>query len=242
MFVLAGAMGASAAGAQLSGTLSALSDYRYRGVSLSQQKPAVQASVGYDDPSGFYGGLFGSTVELAGESTTSGQALVYLGWVTPIGSGLHWDLGGDYSAFSDGRGYDFGELYTGITTSNFNVRLHYSPDYFGSDRSSWYAEVNGSVPLGDDFALFAHLGVLVPVGQGAYPPTSGLRNPVDASVGVGRDFGGFTVQIAWVGTSGTGALYPLNGTQPNPYGTGGLYPLDGTQRRNTVVGSLSWSF
>ena len=108
--MLAGAMGASAAVAQLSGTLSALSDYRYRGVSLSQQKPAVQASVGYDDPSGFYGGLFGSTVELAGESTTSGQALVYLGWVTPIGGGLHWDLGGDYSAFSDGRGYDFGGL------------------------------------------------------------------------------------------------------------------------------------
>jgi uncharacterized protein (TIGR02001 family) len=226
LLAIAGLLYASAASAQLSGTLSVVSDYRYRGISLSQQKPAAQASVDYDDPSGFYGGLFGSTVELAGESTTSAQALAYVGWVLPVGNGFHWDLGGDYSVFSDGHSYDFGELYTGIGASNFNVRVHYSPNYFGFDQPSWYGEVNGSVPLGNDFALFAHLGFLRPVGQVATYPTSSVRNPVDWRVGVERDFGGFNIQVAWVGTNGSGALYPLNETE----------------RRNTVVASRSWSF
>ena len=127
-------MYAAGAGAQLTGTVSVVSDYRFRGVSLSQQKPAAQASIGYDDPSGWYGGVFGSTVELAGESATTGQAVAYLGVVTPIGGGFHWDVGADYSAFSDSRDYDYGEVYTGITSSNFNARIHYSPNYFGFAR------------------------------------------------------------------------------------------------------------
>ena len=72
-------MYAAGAGAQLTGTVSVVSDYRFRGVSLSQQKPAVQASIGYDDPSGWYGGVFASTAKLAGESATTGDQEVFWG-------------------------------------------------------------------------------------------------------------------------------------------------------------------
>ena len=226
LLLLAGALCASTAGAQVSGTLSAISDYRYRGVSLSQQKPAAQASIGYDDPRGFYGGLFGSTVEFSGATRASGQALGYLGWVTPLGGGFHLDLGGDYSAFTDGHEYDFGEIYAGMTASDCNVRLHYSPNYFGAGQASWYAEINGSIPLASDFSFFAHLGVLVPIGQGAYSYTATVRNPVDARVGISHDFGGLTLQLAWVAINGYATLYPLNGAQ----------------RRNTGVASVAWSF
>jgi uncharacterized protein (TIGR02001 family) len=55
---------AQSATAQLSGTLSAVSDYRYRGVTFSDRRPAAQAGLAYDDPSGWYAGAFGSTVRL----------------------------------------------------------------------------------------------------------------------------------------------------------------------------------
>ena len=165
-------------------------------------------------------------LQLAGESATTGQAVAYLGVVTPIGGGFHWDVGADYSAFSDNRDYDYGEVYTGITSSNFNARIHYSPNYFGFARASFYGEMNGTHPLGDGFVLVGHIGVLMPVGHSDDQYTNTVRNPVDARAGLALELAGFNVQFAWVGTNGTGSLYPVYGTQ----------------RRNTVVASVSRSF
>jgi uncharacterized protein (TIGR02001 family) len=222
---LGGLMYAAGAGAQLAGTLSVVSDYRFRGVSLSQQKPAAQASVDYDDPSGWYGGLFGSTVELAGQSATTGQGVAYLGVAVPIGGGFHWDVGANYSLFSAGRYYDYGEVYLGVTSLNLNARVHYSPDYFGLERGSYYGEINGTYPFGDGFALLGHVGVLVPVGHGDIAGST-VRNPVDARAGIGVEIFTFNVQVAWVGTNGSGSSYPVYAGR----------------RRNTVVVSASRSF
>jgi uncharacterized protein (TIGR02001 family) len=214
------------AGAQLSGTAIVVSDYRFRGISLSHEKPAAQASIDYDDPGGWYAGVFGSTVELPGESSTTAQAVAYFGVTTSIGDGFHWDLGANYSAFTDGRDYDYGEVHAGVASQSVNARLHYSPDYFGVARSSFYGEINGTYPLSGGFALLGHVGILVPLGRGGDEYTNAMRNPVDARVGLALTVSGFEVQVAWVGTNGTGALYPIYGMQ----------------RRNTVVGSVSRSF
>lgn len=223
---LVGMVYATGAGAQLAGTVSIVSDYRFRGVSLSQQKPAAQANIGYDDPSGWYAGVFGSTFALAGESPTTGQAVAYAGVVTPIGGRFNWEVGADYSAFSDGRDYDYAEVYTGITSTNFTARIHYSANYFGIARASFYGEMNGTDPLGGGFAILGHIGVLMPLGQGENQYSNTVRNPVDARAGLALEIAGFSVQVAWVGTNGTG----------------GMYPIYGTQRRNTVVASVSRSF
>jgi uncharacterized protein (TIGR02001 family) len=217
---------AAGAGAQFTGTLSAVSDYRFRGVSLSDQKPAAQASVDYDDPAGWYGGVFGSTVQLAGDPATTGQAVAYLGVAKLIDDGFHWDAGVAYSAFSASRDYDYGEVYAGITSSDFNARVHYSPDYFGFGGGSLYGEMNGTHRLGGGLTLLGHIGVLVPVGDGDDRYASTVRNPVDARAGLGFEMAGLNVQVAWVGITGTGNLYPVYGMQ----------------RRNTVVASVSWSF
>jgi uncharacterized protein (TIGR02001 family) len=219
-------MYAVGASAQLTGTLSVVSDYRFRGVSLSQQKPAVQAGVGYDASSGGYGGVFGSTVQLAGESATAGQAVAFLGVVTPIGGGFNWDVGADYSVFSTNRNYDYGEVYTGIASRNLNARVHYSPSYFGLARGSFYGEINGTHSLGDGFVLLGHVGVLVLAGHGDDPYTATARNRVDTRAGLGLEAGGFNLQFVWVGT----------------FGTGSLYPIEGGQRRNTAIASISRPF
>ncbi len=49
--------------AQLSGTVSLLSNYRFRGISLSADEPAAQLGLAYDDAQGWYAGGFASTVE-----------------------------------------------------------------------------------------------------------------------------------------------------------------------------------
>jgi len=83
--------------AQVSGSASLLSDYRYRGVSLSRNRPAAQLAVAYDDASGWYGGAFASTVQLVYPATRELQVVSFAGYARRLPSGLSWEAGADYS-------------------------------------------------------------------------------------------------------------------------------------------------
>jgi uncharacterized protein (TIGR02001 family) len=224
--VLDGIAQAGVAHAQVSGTLTVVSDYRFRGVSLSADEPAAQGGLVYDDPSRWYAGAFVSTVKLAGESATSAQAALYTGATLPLGDAAHWDVGAYYSAFSDNRAYDYGEAYVGIAFPEITLRIHYSPDYFGTARGSFYGEINASRALGAGFVAFGHVGVLVPEGRAEDTYTATVQNPVDARAGIGFETGAWKLRVAWVGINGIGTNYPVAGAQ----------------RRRTAVASVSWSF
>jgi uncharacterized protein (TIGR02001 family) len=52
----------SAAAAEISGDVGLVSDYRYRGVSLSRDRPAIQGSLSVESKSGLYGELWASSL------------------------------------------------------------------------------------------------------------------------------------------------------------------------------------
>src|SRR5262245_32129023 len=81
---------AQEAPAQLSGTLTGVTDYRYRGVTFSDRRPAAQAGLTYDDPSGWYAGAFGSTLRLhpPGRPDSRFQSIVYGGYAMRLDSGV----------------------------------------------------------------------------------------------------------------------------------------------------------
>ncbi|HEY0630181.1 MAG TPA: TorF family putative porin [Sphingomicrobium sp.] len=54
------------AAVDVSAELGAVSDYRYRGLSLSDGKPAAQASITFEHDSGAYGTIWSSTIEEPG--------------------------------------------------------------------------------------------------------------------------------------------------------------------------------
>ena len=65
--------------ADWSGSIALVSDYRFRGISLTDGQPALQAGVAYDHPTGLFAGLFASNVDLdPGGSGLGGQ--VYGGY------------------------------------------------------------------------------------------------------------------------------------------------------------------
>jgi uncharacterized protein (TIGR02001 family) len=210
--------------AQVSGSASLLSDYRYRGVSLSRNRPAAQLAVAYDDASGWYGGAFASTVQLF-YPTRELQVVSFVGYARRLPSGLSWEAGADYSVVTGPLSYSYPELYAGIAFENVSARLYYAPRYFGQDSNVIYGEINASQQLLDRVRLLAHGGVLRNSGQGAY----GLRpdrHILDASVGVALDFDQFSVQLSWVGINSMNTPYPA--TAP--------------RRKNSAVLILSRSF
>ena len=212
------------ASAQFSGSASLLSDYRYRGVSLSQEKPAAQLAVAYDDASGWYGGAFASTVQL-GYSHREVQAVAFAGYAARMPSGLSWEAGADYSYFTGPQSYSYAEMYVGIAYENVSTRVYYAPRYFGLKSGVIYGEINASQPLLDRVRLLAHGGILRNTSEDAYRQPA-ARNVFDASVGVVVNFDQFSVQLSWVGVSSLNTPYPT--TTP--------------RSKNGAVLILSWSF
>lgn len=209
--LLVGLLQSLIASAQFTGTVAAVSDYRFRGVSLSHEKPATQLTITYDAPAGGYAGVFASTVEFAAASSTTMEVVGFLGAATPIASGVHADVGINYASFGGVlRDYNYGELYVGISSDQYGASVHYSPDYLGASDGSLYGALDVTHAVSDRIALLGHVGVLLPVKHGSAEP---VRRPLDARAGIGFDFAGFNVQIAWVTTSAMRRNYAIDNRQ-----------------------------
>ena len=197
--------------AQFSGSASLLSDYRFRGVSLSRNRPAAQLAVAYDDASGWYGGAFASTVQLF-YPTRELQAVSFIGYASRGPSGLSWEVGADYSAVTGSGSYSYPEAYVGVASEKVSARLYYAPRYFGQDSGVIYGEINASQQLLDRVRLLAHGGALRNNSNDAYGQRPD-HHVFDASVGVSLDFDQFSVQLNWVGITSTNTLYPVTRTR-----------------------------
>ena len=211
--------------AQFSGSASLLSDYRFRGVSLSHNRPAAQIALAYDDASGWYGGAFASTVQLAGGTSRELQAVSFVGYARRAPSGLSWDAGADYSVVTGDQSYSYPEVYAGVAFEDVSARLYYAPRYFGLDSGVIYGEINASYRILERVRLFAHGGALHNNSENSYNRRPDHR-VFDGSVGVALDLDPFSAQLAWVGISSLNTLYPVSATG----------------RRNSVVLILSRSF
>ncbi len=213
---------AESAAAQLSGTVAGVTDYRYRGVTFSDRRPAAQAGVTYDDASGWYAGAFGSTVRLdppPGWATSRFQAIAYGGYAFRVGSGISVEAGGDYSAFAGVSDFNYGEVFIGASADNLSGRIHYSPRYFGTSSNAFYGEVNAAHPLVDAVRLNLHVGFLRYRYDSPYGSLYGVtptKNIIDARIGVRADIDRIQLEVAWVGISDHSAGYFITGrTTPN---------------------------
>lgn len=182
----------------MSGSAVIVSDYRFRGVSLSDERPAAQFAVSYDHESGAYAGAFASTVRLA--EARGVQALGYVGYAVRGAGGLSWDVGAAFSHFSKPGGYSYAEYHAGTTGTDWSARLSYSPRYFGQSTSATYAEVN--LTPGSERALvpLLHIGWL----HVEEPPLHGRRSRWDARIGAAYSVELFTFQLSWGTASDVG--------------------------------------
>lgn len=126
----------------LGGTATFTTDYIFRGISNTNQNPAVQASI--DASYGiFYAGIWGSNVDFGGDGFGNELATVeidYYAGIAPEWGGISFDFavlyytypgandaGGnfDYVEFKTGGAYTFGDSLT-VGVANF-----WTPDNFG---------------------------------------------------------------------------------------------------------------
>lgn len=208
----------------MSGSVSAVSNYRYRGVSLSHNDPAAQVALAYDDPLGWYAGAFASTVRLGEPASSEAQGIAFAGYARTTPMGATFEGGVVYSGFTGPRSYAYLDLLAGVTYDRVSARVHYSPNYYGRGADAVYGEIDAAYRLREHVQLSAHAGALWTNARDVY---GGTLDPVfDARVGFVFDFERFNVQVSWVGISQASLGYGITGVRS----------------RNGPVASVSWLF
>lgn len=194
-------MAASWAGpahAEVGATVSAFSDLRFRGISLSEGRPVGIFDFAYDDPSGFYADAAASgVVRRGGEPEPLGIQLSG-GYAKRLKSGTTIDFGltqSSYTRYSNGQpNRSYTEVYAGIARGDFSSRVFLSPHYSVTGRWTAYGELNGNFSLATNWSLNTHVGALVPLRT---PAGQSYRTDFDWRIGLSRTFGPISLHAAW---------------------------------------------
>ena len=184
----------AAAHAELSGTVSVVSDYDFRGISLSATDPALQGSIDWASESGFYVGAWGSNIDYGQGVDGDIEIDLYTGYAGETEGGLGWDVGFVYYTYPGADDIsDYPEIYGALSYKWFEFKQWYSNDLSGSDEDGFYTEVNGSFELPANFGLNLHLGY-------NYGDAFEDTEYMDYSVGVGYTLGNFDLELKYVDT------------------------------------------
>ncbi len=180
--------GAASAGTDVSAAW--VNDYDWRGVPQTAGHDAFQLGATYSADSGFYAGVWGSSL-LSGSEIDA-----FLGFSGgDAEQTVGYDLGVNYYGYPNSSEFNFYEVYAGLSKGVFGAKLWYSPDFIGTDESAFYLEGNVTVPLNGGFSLLAHVGYST--GNGIAASYGGDKNYLDWSAGIGYDVGNFSTYLKY---------------------------------------------
>jgi uncharacterized protein (TIGR02001 family) len=203
----------------VTGNVALVTDYRFRGVSLSGGDPAIQGGITLNHSSGFYVGAWSSS--LAHTPVYGDQELdLFGGWTGEVASGLTVDAGLLYYVYPSGHVGDanYWEPYASVSGSIGPAKLKVGVAYDWKqkglldnagnkdDNLYVYSNLDVGVPT-TPLTVSAHVGytdgVLSPCYYCAGTPTFNDKTGWDWSLGASATvFGPLTVGVSYIGVSG----------------------------------------
>jgi uncharacterized protein (TIGR02001 family) len=201
------------------GNVGFVSDYRYRGISQTEKKAALQGGFDYSHASGLYVGTWASNVS----------------WIENLSDGdsqnsLEWDFYGGYKGTAGPIGYDVGllqyyypgsdvstvgvpspntlEAYLGLSWEFLTFKYSYSlSNLFGfvDSKGSQYYDLSASYDVWEGFIVGAHVGRQHVANNSAFSYN-------DWKIGVTKEVLGVNVGLSYVDTD-TDKYTSLNGRQ-----------------------------
>jgi uncharacterized protein (TIGR02001 family) len=230
------------ASSPVSGNMSIVSDYRFRGISQTYLGPAIQGGIDYAHPSGFYLGNWNSSV--ATQVFTGGSGIemdFYGGYKMSIGD-IGIDVGAIYyyypnaefqnATFGNAK-FDNFEVYLGASWKWLSGKFFYAvSDYFGlaSEQSQggyWSNRDTGAMlgstsdssgtwylDLNASFPLTKEFSVVAHYGMLEVNKYSELDYK-DWKLGVTYDLSGWVLGAAYVDSDADGGWYYTGGSKGN---------------------------
>ncbi len=200
-------------GFSFSGSAAVTTDYRFRGLTQTQNDPAVQAGFTLAHDSGLYLGLWGSNVDF-GEGSPSLELDPSIGFATTLESFASkpvLDVGMVYYNYPSADDLNWLEFYGKLTFASvftegdsLLTNVNYTNDYVAADTDSWNINAGYAIPFGSTgFGGVANVGYTVVSDEDKYS-FGDDDNYVDWKVGVTYAFQsipGATAELAAVGTN-----------------------------------------
>jgi len=210
------------------GNLGLFSDYRFRGISQTNKKPAIQGGFDLGHSSGFYVGNWNSNVDSEMYTGSNIEMDFYGGYKATFGDfGL--DVGAIYYYYPGSGSNPIGstkinntELYVGGSWGPVTAKYNYAvSDFFSAPNSkgSSYLDLGFNYEVASGFAVQAHYGYQYLKGDarvaeinGTFP---GPSNISDWKLGGTYTIDGWVLGLAYIATNrdytaGTAALTNRN--------------------------------
>lgn len=145
--------------AEVSANVALTTDYIFRGISQSDEHPAIQGGFDYTHDAGVFAGVWGSTVDF----DDGGQASMELDYYVGYGGeykGLEYELSYTYYDYPGASRvhYDYQELGAKLSYQWLSGGLTFSDDYFAESGSYYYPWAGVDLELPQDFALGVRAG------------------------------------------------------------------------------------
>tara|TARA_R110001592_G_scaffold363372_2_gene686259 strand:- start:133880 stop:134638 length:759 start_codon:yes stop_codon:yes gene_type:complete len=191
---------------EITATATFTSDYVFRGVTQTQDDPAVQAAFDFSHSSGLFAGVWGSNVDTQEGGPTDDEADLEIDLYIGYGTDISDDWSADATAIryifpgtANGVDLDWNELLLGLHFREYvSFLVGYSDEVFNIDGRGIYYSASGNYPLAENLRLKASVGY--------YDLDDALNdNYVDWSVGAEYDIGMFTASLAYIDTDSAAA-------------------------------------
>lgn len=180
----------------LTGGVAVVSDYRFRGVSLSDKDFAVQPFLTVSHESGFYVGVWGSN--LAENPGDDVEIDLYAGFAG--GDAVTYDIGATYYVYPGVSSFNYfeftGKLGTTVGPATIGGQVSYVPSQDNTgNNDNIYVATNAAFAIPNTpVTLTGSIGIE----DGAF---SGPDEKLDWSLGANAAISGFTLGVAYVDTN-----------------------------------------
>ena len=195
-----------------SGNVSLTNEYYFRGISQTDDAPAIQGGFDYEvdlaKPVALYLGVWGSNVDFNEAAGVDGATIEmdwYGGFRGKLGeTGLGWDVGFIYYSYpgaDSSLNYDFIEAQ-GALSYDFGVAavtasLNYSPDNFGASGTAFYPKLAVDVPIAKTGVTLSGYVAKQFIEKEA---TFGSPDYLEWNIGLGYTLAGFDLSLAYSDT------------------------------------------
>ena len=189
--------GGVARAGDLTSTVTATSDYDWRGITQTAEDPALQASIDYAFGNGFSLGAWASNVDFGPGTDSNVELDLYGAYAKSYDNGFNWTVGFTDYTYPSGDDIEFLEVFGGVGYKNLSAKYWYSDDYGNSGMSAYYLEANYTQPLPRDFSLGFHVAT---TGGDAWKAAGGGYE--DYAISLSKPVGRFTASLKYAASDG----------------------------------------
>ncbi len=200
--------------------ISVYSEYEYRGIAQTAEKPALQFNLDYTHTNGLYLGTFLTNIQWLKEAAKAGKFSTSANLELDLFAGYKFDIAKDVTADVGYLRYEYpsssafkpspntDELYVGVSSGAFSGKYSYSTSNlfgFANSRGSGFTEINWSQEVAPKLTANAQIARQTVKNNGDYSYTV-YKLGASYDVGDGWAAGGYLKS-----TNAKSAFYSVNG-------------------------------